>query len=204
MLTRRFFLKSSGLAFVSFGLAPRALVRSVYASEGSRRRKTLVVVFQRGACDGRLPVSCGPSPEKTISRSGVSASERAACASARLKGSVGFSGLLAIPPHIAPERVRVKAAVASTRAKPLAKSLAQDKVRAVGNSRISPPASRGITENPGWFPAIKNIYRLAGLLASGYRTARRSGALLSRVATPCGGCAPFAERLAHESDRKTS
>ena len=52
MLTRRFFLKSSGLAFVSFGLAPRALVRSVYASEGSRRQKTLVVVFQRGACDG--------------------------------------------------------------------------------------------------------------------------------------------------------
>ena len=52
MLTRRFFLKSSGLAFVSFGLAPRALVRSVYASERGPRRKTLVVVFQRGACDG--------------------------------------------------------------------------------------------------------------------------------------------------------
>ena len=52
MLTRRFFLKSSGLAFVSFGLAPRALVRSVHASEGSRNKKTLVVVFQRGACDG--------------------------------------------------------------------------------------------------------------------------------------------------------
>ena len=52
MLTRRFFLKSSGLAFVSFGLAPRALVRSVYAAEGGRRNKTLVVVFQRGACDG--------------------------------------------------------------------------------------------------------------------------------------------------------
>ena len=52
MLTRRFFLKSSGLAFVSFGLAPRALVRSVYAAESGRKKKTLVVVFQRGACDG--------------------------------------------------------------------------------------------------------------------------------------------------------
>ena len=52
MLTRRFFLKSSGLAFVSFGLAPRALIRSAYAAEGGRRKKTLVVVFQRGACDG--------------------------------------------------------------------------------------------------------------------------------------------------------
>jgi uncharacterized protein (DUF1501 family) len=51
MLTRRFFLKSSGLAFVSFGLAPRALIRSAYAA-GAGKKKTLVVVFQRGACDG--------------------------------------------------------------------------------------------------------------------------------------------------------
>jgi uncharacterized protein (DUF1501 family) len=52
MLTRRFFLKSSGLALVSFGLAPKALLRSVYAADARGRRKTLVVVFQRGACDG--------------------------------------------------------------------------------------------------------------------------------------------------------
>jgi uncharacterized protein (DUF1501 family) len=53
MVSRRFFLKSSGLALVAFGVAPRALVRSVYASEGGgRRKKTLVVVFQRGAMDG--------------------------------------------------------------------------------------------------------------------------------------------------------
>jgi uncharacterized protein (DUF1501 family) len=53
MVSRRFFLKSSGLALVAFGVAPRALVRSVYAAEGGgRRKKTLVVVFQRGAMDG--------------------------------------------------------------------------------------------------------------------------------------------------------
>jgi uncharacterized protein (DUF1501 family) len=52
ILTRRIFLKSSGLALVSFGLAPRALVRAVAAAENPRRRKVLVVVFQRGACDG--------------------------------------------------------------------------------------------------------------------------------------------------------
>src|SRR5438105_1032079 len=52
MVTRRFFLKSSGLALVAFGAAPKALVRSVYAAEGGRRKKTLVVVFQRGAMDG--------------------------------------------------------------------------------------------------------------------------------------------------------
>jgi len=51
MLTRRIFLKSSGLALVSFGVAPKVLLRTAYAA-GTRRRKTLVVVFQRGACDG--------------------------------------------------------------------------------------------------------------------------------------------------------
>jgi uncharacterized protein (DUF1501 family) len=51
MTTRRFFLKSSGLALVSFGAAPRALLRAAQATD-ARRRKTLVVVLQRGACDG--------------------------------------------------------------------------------------------------------------------------------------------------------
>ena len=40
MTSRRFFLKSSGLALVSFGLAPQALVRSVYAAGGERRKKS--------------------------------------------------------------------------------------------------------------------------------------------------------------------
>ena len=52
MTTRRSFLKSSGLALVSFGVAPRTLVRSVYAAGGARRKKALVVIFQRGAVDG--------------------------------------------------------------------------------------------------------------------------------------------------------
>jgi uncharacterized protein (DUF1501 family) len=52
MLTRRVFLKSSGLALVSFGAVPQFLLRSVRAAEGAKRKKTLVVVFQRGACDG--------------------------------------------------------------------------------------------------------------------------------------------------------
>ncbi len=52
MVDRRFFLKSSGLALVSFGIAPRALVRSALAADAAARGKTLVVVFQRGAMDG--------------------------------------------------------------------------------------------------------------------------------------------------------
>jgi len=51
MLTRRIFLKSTGLALVSFGVAPKVLLRTAYAA-GTRARKALVVVFQRGACDG--------------------------------------------------------------------------------------------------------------------------------------------------------
>jgi uncharacterized protein (DUF1501 family) len=50
--SRRIFLKSSALAGVVFGAAPRSLMRSVFAAEGRSGRKTFVVVFQRGACDG--------------------------------------------------------------------------------------------------------------------------------------------------------
>src|SRR5262245_31312586 len=52
MITRRFFLMSSGLALVGLGAVPRALVRTVYAAGTGTRRKTLVAVFQRGAMDG--------------------------------------------------------------------------------------------------------------------------------------------------------
>ncbi len=52
--SRRVFLKSSALAGLVFGSAPRSLMRSVYASGvgSGTKRKTLVVIFQRGACDG--------------------------------------------------------------------------------------------------------------------------------------------------------
>jgi uncharacterized protein (DUF1501 family) len=50
--SRRIFLKSSALAGLVFGAAPRSLMRSVYATGSTARKKTLVVIFQRGACDG--------------------------------------------------------------------------------------------------------------------------------------------------------
>ena len=50
--SRRVFLKSSALAGIVFGAAPRSLMRSVYASAPGTKRKTMVVIFQRGACDG--------------------------------------------------------------------------------------------------------------------------------------------------------
>jgi len=50
--SRRVFLKSSALAGVVFGAAPRSLMRSVYAAGSGAKGKTMVVIFQRGACDG--------------------------------------------------------------------------------------------------------------------------------------------------------
>lgn len=53
-LPRRVFLKSGSIAAVGYGISqallPDFLVRAAYA--GSSRRRTLVVVFQRGAADG--------------------------------------------------------------------------------------------------------------------------------------------------------
>ena len=50
MITRRVFLKSSGVAMVTLGFAPSFLARTVEAS--GVRRKLLIAVFQRGAVDG--------------------------------------------------------------------------------------------------------------------------------------------------------
>jgi uncharacterized protein (DUF1501 family) len=48
---RRFFLKSSGLAFAGLGFAPGFLARAI-AETGPARGKALVTIFQRGAVDG--------------------------------------------------------------------------------------------------------------------------------------------------------
>jgi len=50
MVTRRVFLKSSGMAMVTLGFAPSFLTRTVEAAGG--RRKLLIAIFQRGAVDG--------------------------------------------------------------------------------------------------------------------------------------------------------
>ena len=58
MLTRRAFLKSSGLALVAVGLGgvPQFLNRAVGATV-ENQRKILVAIFQRGAMDGIMAVS---------------------------------------------------------------------------------------------------------------------------------------------------
>jgi uncharacterized protein (DUF1501 family) len=51
MPTRRLFLRSSSLALVAYGALPKVLMRAALGAPPPPR-KTLVVVFQRGACDG--------------------------------------------------------------------------------------------------------------------------------------------------------
>src|SRR5687768_5521259 len=50
MVTRRVFLKSSGMAMLTLGFAPSFLARTVEAA--GTRRKLLIAIFQRGAVDG--------------------------------------------------------------------------------------------------------------------------------------------------------
>jgi uncharacterized protein (DUF1501 family) len=50
MISRRVFLRSGGLAFVSLGLAPSFLTRAAAVMPG--RRQLLIAIFQRGAVDG--------------------------------------------------------------------------------------------------------------------------------------------------------
>ena len=55
-LSRRLFLKNGGVALASVGLIPALgpafLRRAVYGAEPAVRGKTLICLFQRGACDG--------------------------------------------------------------------------------------------------------------------------------------------------------
>jgi uncharacterized protein (DUF1501 family) len=54
-ITRRFFIKSSGIALASLGAftpAPSFLTRALGQTPGNGRRKILIAIFQRGAADG--------------------------------------------------------------------------------------------------------------------------------------------------------
>ncbi len=51
-ISRRYFLKTSGLSLFGAGLVPSFLRRAAYALETPGRRKILVAIFQRGAADG--------------------------------------------------------------------------------------------------------------------------------------------------------
>lgn len=64
-MDRRFFLKNSGIAFASLGVAmnsPSFLARTIAQTKTTGRRKTLIVIFQRGAMDSlNSVIPCGES-----------------------------------------------------------------------------------------------------------------------------------------------
>jgi uncharacterized protein (DUF1501 family) len=51
-ISRRYFLKSTGLSLFGAGFVPRFLRRTAFAAEQPARKKILVAIFQRGAADG--------------------------------------------------------------------------------------------------------------------------------------------------------
>jgi uncharacterized protein (DUF1501 family) len=53
MITRRYFLRSSGIAIAGLGIAPSWLLRATtVAAQGNNKRKIVLAIFQRGAADG--------------------------------------------------------------------------------------------------------------------------------------------------------
>src|SRR5215831_11866560 len=87
MLTRRVFLRGSAIVMAGVGVAPGWLARA--AAAGSRKRKTLVAIFMRGAADGLNIVVATGSPDP--SRSHFDAQDSMECGT---PGKTGGSGWL--------------------------------------------------------------------------------------------------------------
>ncbi len=97
---RRFFVRASGLALVSFGIDPIFLTRAAYAAErssGQGRRKTLVCVFQRGAVDGLSMVVPHGDPFYTSERPRIALEPPG-----RSDGVVDLDGHFGLHPSLAP------------------------------------------------------------------------------------------------------
>jgi uncharacterized protein (DUF1501 family) len=100
MITRRFFLKSSGLALVSFASAPSFLKRAALAQTlAGKDRPIIIAIFQRGAADGLSMVV--PFGDKNY------ASARPALAipepkSGNADAAIDLDGFFALHPALAP------------------------------------------------------------------------------------------------------
>ena len=66
-ISRRLFLKKGGIALASVGLLPALgpafLRRTAYGAEPTKRKKVLICLFQRGACDGLSMVTPFGDPD---------------------------------------------------------------------------------------------------------------------------------------------
>ncbi len=93
MLTRRVFVNETGLAVVSFGLAPRFLLRAADAAPAGSRPRVLVAIFQRGAADGLNIVIPHGDPGYARARPSIAVPAPARGAEDRALDLDGFFGL---------------------------------------------------------------------------------------------------------------
>jgi len=94
--TRRVFLKAGGISLVTFGAVPKLLVRAALAAEAPRRR-SLVVLFQRGACDGLNVVAPWSDPDYRAARPTI-----ALAAPGQADGVLDLDGHFGLHPALAP------------------------------------------------------------------------------------------------------
>ena len=95
--SRRNFLKSSGLGFLAFGLPPAFLVRAARAQQAGHK-KTLVVVFQRGAMDGLNVVIPFKDPSYYRLRPSIAVGEPGSGA----ERAIDLDGFYGLHPALAP------------------------------------------------------------------------------------------------------
>ena len=96
MLTRRTFIKSTGVAMVTLGFAPPSFLTRTAEAAGTRR-KLLIAIFQRGAVDGlNMIVPFGESEYARV-RPTI-----AIPAPGRENGAVDLNGFFGLHPRMAP------------------------------------------------------------------------------------------------------
>ncbi|HWB85625.1 MAG TPA: DUF1501 domain-containing protein [Bryobacteraceae bacterium] len=103
MGTRRVFLRNSALAMVGVGSAPLWLQRALYATDGpAQRKKILVAIFQRGACDGLNIVV--PHGEKAYydMRPTISVPRPSLAGDKREDAAIDLDGFFGLHPSLAP------------------------------------------------------------------------------------------------------
>jgi len=94
MVTRRIFLKSSGIALVTLGFAPSFVARA--AAAAGTQRKLLITVFQRGAVDGLNMVVPFGEPAYYTARPTIAIARPGTA-----QGAIGLNGYFGLHPRMA-------------------------------------------------------------------------------------------------------
>jgi uncharacterized protein (DUF1501 family) len=99
-ISRRIFMKQGALALLAMGLEPDFIRRSLLAqTSGAARRKTLVVIFQRGAVDGLNMVIPFDDPGYYSARRSIAI---AAPQRGNATGATDLNGFFALHPALRP------------------------------------------------------------------------------------------------------